>query len=246
MSSDIAQFTQQLESMMQSLKAAYPDCAKVRMVEQEFKLFKFGTPDKIIALWDKYMSKYYEACALRDVEALIKSRIPILERLDFAGKISDPKLDEESRRNLWEYIDLLSLMSMRHFKHNEMYKWYYDTVNPRPDERRQSDDGAIDVDTGDPQPNVSLDELIRMDPTGMLSQIPRSIAEAIMNQISQMDLDSFDPNDPQSLQMIAEVNNRALETIPQDEIERLATQLQPSAIATVEKFTQQYPNMFPK
>lgn len=209
------QFQTQLEEMFENIQALYPDCDKVRAVRREFDLLKKMGSAMLIRAWNENMEPFYDACAQRDALKIASGDLPILQRVGFLEKLSDPSIDGPTRQTMWEYIDVLNLMALKHFKKDAVYAKYYDEVHSTQQALDAVDDEidtSADIDQEE-KANLLLKNTLGMDLAGIQRVIPKKIYDSIQEEIEKLsteEMSNMDITDPRFLKIIMDVNARAI------------------------------------
>ena len=102
------------EALLKSLSEVFPECDAVDRGLHLFGSFIKGDPDKedqFIRTCNGVFQKHSTQLKAREVDALfaVAADMPILKDVDFRAKWEDPGFDEQSKENLWQYLQSLKL-----------------------------------------------------------------------------------------------------------------------------------------
>jgi len=123
-------FVSTVEELLNGLFDVFPECDKVKKKLLKFRAFvktpavldeqgavleepriKIDGAKMLIKDWHSQMSPFYDVVRRRDMATLFNSDLKIIEELDIRTKWQDPEFDQESRENLFQYIDSLNMYS---------------------------------------------------------------------------------------------------------------------------------------
>jgi len=106
------QFIRIMSSLFQSLNEVFPECEKTASVSRQFNRHIVNNPkmeETIITKWHNEMKPHYNMCKNRNFGGLQESNISFFDSIDIHIKWKDPGFSDQSKDNLWEYVNELNM-----------------------------------------------------------------------------------------------------------------------------------------
>jgi hypothetical protein len=134
-------FVETGEELLNGLAELFPTCPKVAKKAKKFKSY-LKLPDvldkqgqvvekgkviklmatRVIREWHETVKNHYDKITNRQVPQLFESKLPFLEELEMAKKWQDPEFGQQSRDNLFQYLDLLDYCAQNYCDPNALDK----------------------------------------------------------------------------------------------------------------------------
>lgn len=191
-------FIETLCDFLSVVSATFPECAKTREVQQDLETARASKMlrTQVIQKWHTVMSRYYPAIKDRDEETLRNADIEWLSKLNIVEKFDDPLLSQESKDNMWLYLDQLN-----------MFAGMYQTIHKVPNRvlckiQNAAKDLCLSTSqNGGRMPNVNLTEISKdllkdASPAEMMQLL--QAAPEIFENFGGMDFESVMKDGPES------------------------------------------------
>lgn len=183
----INKFTQTISELLDGLELVFPECPNVKDTQEYFKFIVKPTETGrklLIEKWHKSMSPFYAACQHKDINALLKSNLEIITKLDIQTKWNDPTFDADSRDALWVFIDELNEHAQNYQRH-----CVFDYLSPGTSSKIQEVSTKIAMDLSEGR--VKWEDMDIM-----------SMSKNLVDGMSEEDLSQFLKNLPQIFQTV--------------------------------------------
>ena len=108
-------FMYYMRSLLKQLQSLFPDCLATMAVSE--KISADNSPQAsqdLVEKWRSYMGTPETIQAIREknVSVVLENNNPIMSMLQIKQKYQDPRLSENSRRVLWQFIEKLHNLAM--------------------------------------------------------------------------------------------------------------------------------------
>lgn len=108
-------FMYYMRSLLKQLQSLFPDCLATMAVSE--KIGADNSPQAsqdLVEKWRSYMGTPETIQAIREknVSVVLENNNPIMSMLQIKQKYQDPRLSENSRRVLWQFIEKLHSLAM--------------------------------------------------------------------------------------------------------------------------------------
>jgi hypothetical protein len=110
-----AHFMYYMRSLLKQLQTMFPECISTALLCE--KLANDNTAQgagDLVAKWQNYMGTPETIAAIRakDVAKVLENNNPIMSMLQIKSKFNDPRLSENSRKVLWQFIEKLNDLAL--------------------------------------------------------------------------------------------------------------------------------------
>lgn len=104
-----------MRSLLKQLQTMFPECISTALLCE--KLANDNTAQgasDLVAKWQNYMGTPETIAAIRakDVAKVLENNNPIMSMLQIKSKFNDPRLSENSRKVLWQFIEKLNDLAL--------------------------------------------------------------------------------------------------------------------------------------
>lgn len=177
-----------LLELMTALTQVFPECieTKTMLIAVQNVYDKSALLEPIIEQWHEDLSEFYVDCDQGNVDRILNSGLGIIEQLRIKEKWFDPEFGEVSQNHLLKYIKQLNSYALIYYNAEQQYNVFQqlnNAVPPKIMQRLQS--VASDIAEG------------RQNFTN-----PFSMAENLMEEFTDEDLQDFTQRIPEILQTV--------------------------------------------
>lgn len=220
-STQLMHFVFTMDDLLTGLHEFFPECPRVKDKLDKFRALVKGadtSPEMkghvnmvgakmLIDDWHTNMRAHYADCQSRNIEPILNSDLKIVTDLDLKTKWVHPEFDQESKENMFKYIDILNMASQ-----------IYHTIPHGVMQRIESVAQSIVLDMSQGKANIDImaigrqviDNMSEQDMTDMQENINMSDLMGIMNLSMGMMRESMGEDNlvipPELQQMMNQLN----------------------------------------
>lgn len=109
-------FMYYMRSLLKQLQTMFPECIATAILSEKLANDNSAAGSKdLVEKWQQYMGDSETDVAIRtkDVAKVLDNNNPIMTMLSIKAKYGDPRLTENSRRVLWQFIEKLHTLAVQ-------------------------------------------------------------------------------------------------------------------------------------